>query len=211
MLGTCAISSICPSTAIRNSGSGERAEASAPSAAALFITVPLTGEDTPTLVPSGRVKRASSWPEVTLSPSPAMILVTRNPSASGRTMASAFGIRMPLTRTARLKQAGWALVTIAITRALPAALGGSAARAGATPAATAAAMTSRATAHILNATPLQWNRSLVRSSLRKCIRCREPLPASPRNPAVIGKYMRMIGPRDQTFPGACDLCTATPN
>ena len=127
-----------PSTAIRNSGSGARADASAPSVAALLITVPLTGDGKLTLAPSGRVKRASSWPAVTLSPSPAMILDTRNPSTSGMILASFFGIRMPLTRIARLKQAWRALVTIAMTPLL--AFGGSAEAAGRIPgAATAAA------------------------------------------------------------------------
>ena len=129
-----------PSTAIRNSGSGARADASAPSVAALLITVPLTGDGKLTLAPSGRVKRASSWPAVTLSPSPAMILDTRNPSTSGMILASFFGIRMPLTRIARLKQPWPALVTIAMTPGLLLAFGGSAEAAGRIPgAATAAA------------------------------------------------------------------------
>src|ERR1043166_6928325 len=62
--------------------------------------------------PSGGVSRANGWPAGTVSPASTSTAATFNPGRSGRTIVSAFGIRIPDTSTVASKQCLAALITV---------------------------------------------------------------------------------------------------
>src|SRR5258706_4541821 len=87
-------------------------EATAPTPVEELEISPATGACTCAMPPSGKVRRASVCPAVTVSPASARISATFKPSRSGRTAVSSFGIRMPETSTMLEKQDFAALSTV---------------------------------------------------------------------------------------------------
>ena len=89
--------------------------------------MPSTGACTVTLPPSGRLRRASVWPAVTVSPASASTSATFSPIRSGRTAVSSRGMTVPDNSTILAKQD---LVAFSTVTAGPLGLSSSAARRG---------------------------------------------------------------------------------